>query len=68
MFVVVVRKKIFSSSSHSYVERDYFYSYDSEQKATAVAETISRNPMVVSAIVSEVRKKYVKGTDIYGRE
>ena len=68
MYIVVVRKKIFSNSSHGFVERDYFYIYDSEQKATAVAETISRNPMVVFATVSEVRKKYVKGTDIYGRK
>ncbi len=67
MYVVIVRKKMFSKSGHRMIETDHFYMYDSEQKATAVAETISRNPMVVSAAVAEVRKKYVEGTDIYGK-
>ena len=68
MYIVVVRKKKFSPSAQAMKESDHFYFYNDELKANSIAEAISKNPMVVSATVSKVEKKFVKGVDIYGRD
>ena len=68
MYIVVVRKKKFSISAQCMKESDHFYFYKDELKANRIAEAISKNPMVVSATIAKVDKKFVKGVDIYGRD
>lgn len=58
MFIVLVRKKVFSKSAQRMIESDRYYIYDTAELAYDVAKAMSQDAGIVFTAVAPVKKKF----------